>query len=170
MKKIFTIVALVVLGFVSTTSFAQVSTTATVSSTIITPISISKIIDMDFGTASVSTSPGTIQLGTDNTRVKSGGVTLPVVTGTVTSAKFTVTGQGNSTYSITLPSTVTTIDDNNGHTMTVDGWISDPSATGLLTSGGSQDVFVGATLHVSGSQPAGVYLSDIPFSVTVNYN
>jgi len=38
-----------------------------------------------------------------------GGVTLPVVTGTVTPASFTVTGEANSTYSITLPSSAITL-------------------------------------------------------------
>ena len=167
MIKFITLFSLVVFGFAST--FAQVSSTATVESTIITPISISKTVDMNFGTSAVSTSFGTVILGTDNTRLKAGGVTLPVITGTVTSAKFTVTGLDNSTYAITLPPTSIIIDDNNGHSMIVDNWISTPSVTGQLV-GGIQDIYVGATLYVSGSQPSGVYFSDAPFSVTVNYN
>jgi hypothetical protein len=53
--------------------------------------------------------------------------------------------------------------------MTVDTWTSTPTPTGTLT-GGTQTLTVGATLHVAGSQLAGVYSSATPFDVTVNYN
>jgi hypothetical protein len=54
--------------------------------------------------------------------------------------------------------------------MTVDTWTSTPSSTGTLSSGGTQTLTVGGTLHVAGSQVSGTYTSATPFSVTVNYN
>lgn len=164
--KIFAI-ALVSLGF-SATSFAQVSATATATSTIVTPIAISKTVDMNFGNVAVSSTAGTVVLATAGTRSATGGVTLPAIAGTVAAAEFTVTGQAGYTYSITLPSTATTVTSGSNN-MTVNAFISDPNATGALTAG-TQALKVGATLNVGASQAAGTYVSTTPFTVTVNYN
>ncbi|MCE5320546.1 MAG: DUF4402 domain-containing protein, partial [Bacteroidales bacterium] len=99
--KIFSL-AIAIIGF-SATSFAQVSATATATSTIVTPIAISKTVDMNFGNVAVSSSAGTVVLATAGTRTATGGVTLPATSGTIAAAEFTVTGQAGYTYSITLP-------------------------------------------------------------------
>jgi len=52
MKKL-SVTAIIILGFLSTT-FGQVSGTATASATIITPIAISKTVDMNFGNVAVN--------------------------------------------------------------------------------------------------------------------
>jgi hypothetical protein len=166
MKKLF-IIAVAVLGF-SAATFAQVSATASTSATIITPIAISKSIDMNFGNIAVSpTIPGTVVLPTSGSRTQTGGVTLPVTTGTVAAAKFTVTGLAASTYSITLPGTITLT--SGANTMTVGSFTSTPSSTGVLT-GGTEDILVGATLNVAAAQAAGSYTNAAGLVVTVNYN
>ncbi|MDP3436251.1 MAG: DUF4402 domain-containing protein, partial [Bacteroidales bacterium] len=104
--KIFTL-AIIALGF-STASFAQVSATANASGTIVTPIAITKTVDLNFGNIAVSATGGTVILAPAGTRTITGGVTLPANTGTVTAAEFNVTGQSGYTYSITLPTTPTT--------------------------------------------------------------
>jgi hypothetical protein len=172
MKKLIRLlfIAVVLLAF-GTAAFAQVTTTATATATVITPIAISKTTDMNFGTIAVSTALGTVEMLPDNTRTPSGGVTLPATAGTVTAAAFTVTGLANSTYTITIPLTATTITSVALDNMTVDTWTSTPTLlNGVLDGAGSEIFYVGATLHVAGSQPAGVYVSGTPFSVTVNYN
>jgi hypothetical protein len=152
----------------SVSTFAQVTASANAEATIVTPIGITKTVDMNFGNVAVSTALGTVVLTPASTRSKTGGVTLPTNNGTVSAASFDVTGEGNFTYSITLPSSATTI--NSGlNTMTIDTWTSAPSGTGALTAG-AQTLTVGATLHVAGSQAAGTYTSAVPFDVTVNYN
>ncbi len=166
MKKLF-VSAIIILGFLSTT-FGQVSATATASATIITPIAISKTVDMNFGNVAVSAVAGTVVITPAGVRTKTGGVTLPVVAGTISAASFTVTGLGSYTYTITLPSTPLTIS-NGANAMTVNAFTSTPSGTGIL-SGGSQVLNVGATLNVGVNQAAGLYTSATPFSVTVNYN
>lgn len=166
MKKFFAL-AIVMLAF-SAATFAQVSATATASATIITPIAIVNAADMNFGNVAVNASLGTVVLTPAGTRSVTGGCTLPAVTGTVTAAAFTVTGLAAATYAITLPAALTTIS-NGGNTMTVDTWTSTPVATGTLT-GGTDNLRVGATLHVGASQAAGSYTSAAPFTVTVNYN
>ena len=151
------------------TTFAQVSATATTSATVITPIAISKTVDMNFGNIAVSpTVAGTVVLAPAGTRAKTGGVTLPAVAGTVTSASFNVTGLGTSTYSITLPSTITLTGVPSG-TMTVGTFVSTPSGTGALTAG-AQTLQVGGTLNVAAAQAAGVYTNTTDMTVTVNYN
>ncbi len=169
MKKITILVSLVaLLSIASLTVNAQVSATATTSATIITPIAISKSVDMNFGNVAVSpTIAGTVQLTTANTRNAGGGVTLPATAGTVSAAKFTVTGLAGSTYSISLPASITLT--SGGNNMVVNAFTSTPTPTGTLT-GGTQDLFVGATLNVGAAQPAGLYTNLTGLVVTVNYN
>jgi len=169
MKKLSILISLVALfSIASVTVKAQVSATATTSATIITPIAISKSVDMNFGNVAVSpTVAGTVLLTPANTRTAGGGVTLPAVGGTVSAAKFTVTGVAGSTYSISLPASVSLV--NGANTMTVNAFTSTPTSTGTLT-GGTQDILVGATLNVAAAQAAGLYTNTTGLVVTVNYN
>lgn len=161
--------AVVILGF-SATSFGQSTANAPTSAIIITPITLNKTVDMNFGNVAVNASLGTVILVPAGTRSATGGVTLPVVTGTFTAATFTVAGEGTSTYSITLPAAPLTITRVSGtETMTVGTFTSTPSGTGTL-SDGAQTITVGATLNVAGSQVAGTYTNAVGFAVTVNYN
>ncbi len=153
-----------------TTSFGQVTASATASATVVTPIAISKTVDMSFGNIAVSASAGTVVLAPAGTRTNTGGVSFPATTGTVAAASFSVTGEGSFTYAITLPSSNYTITRVSGsETMTVNTFTSNPSGTGTLSSG-SQTLNVGATLNVGGSQVAGTYTNGTGFDVTVNYN
>jgi hypothetical protein len=152
-------------------SFAQATATASASATIITPITIVKNIDMNFGNVAVSaTLAGTVILAPAGTRTTGGsGVTLPAVTGTVVAASFTVSGQATYTYGITLPVSCV-ITDAGSHTMTVNAFTSTPATTGALSGTGSQTLTVGATLNVSAAQAAGTYTNASGVPVTVNYN
>jgi hypothetical protein len=165
--KIFAI-AIVALGF-ATTSHAQVTATATASGTIVTPIAIDNAGDLNFGNVAVSATAGTVILAPAGTRTITGGVTLPVVPGTVTAAQFDVTGTPDYTYAITLPSAATTVT-SGGNSMSVDAFTSMPNVTGVLDGAGKQTISVGATLNVGAAQAAGIYTSGTPFDVTVNYN
>ena len=166
-EKIATVLFLILLG-ISVKSFSQVSATATTSATIVTPITISKTVDMNFGNVAVSATPGTVILAPAGTRTLTGGVTLPAVTGTVAAASFTINGLASYTFSITLPVAPLTIS-SGGNNMTVNAFTSNPSLPGTL-SGGTATLKVGATLNVSANQAAGAYVSATPFSITVNYN
>lgn len=167
MKKSLLIIVLALIA--GTELFAQATATATATATIIAPITLVNVEDMNFGLVAVNGTAGTVILSTASARTATGGVTLPSNVTGVTAAKFTVGGAAGYTYAITLPSGTITIDDNDGHTMPVGTFTSLPSGTGTL-AGGTQDLYVGATLDVAGSQAPGIYSSDTPFSVTVNYN
>ena len=170
LTKVLAIASILIAG--STASFAQATATASASATIVTPIAISKTVDMNFGNVAVSaTIAGTAVLAPAGTRTTggAGGVTLPVTAGTVAAASFNVTGQASYTYAITLPTTCT-LSDGASHTMTVNAFTSSPSATGALSTGGTQTLNVGATLNVAAAQAAGSYTNATGVPVTVNYN
>ena len=174
MKKVIAIL-IVFVGF-STYSFGQITASSDAYATIVTPINLQWEVDLNFGNLAVTTVPGDVELVPSGnippTRNVTGGVTLPNVIGTVTAAKFSVTGTPMYTYAITLPASCI-IKNNNGAgpaQMTVDVFTSLPTPTGQLNSSGLQTLYVGATVHVLSSQAAGIYKSPTPFNVTVNYN
>lgn len=169
MKKLSVLFSLVaILTIASFTANAQVTASASSAANIIGPISISKSVDLNFGNVAVnSTLGGTVVLAPAGTRTQTGGVTLPVITGTVSAAKFTVSGQTGTTYSISLPASIVLSD--GSHNMTVDNFTSTPTTTGSLASG-TEDIFVGGTLHVAAAQASGLYTNTADLVVTVNYN
>src|SRR6204780_2871448 len=125
MKNIFKTLAIASVVIVSAnSSFAQATATASASANIITPISIVKVTDMNFGNVAVSaTLAGTVVLapGGGRTTGGGGGVTLPATVGTVAAASFTVSGQASYTYAITLPASCS-LSDGASHTMTVNAF------------------------------------------------
>ena len=153
----------------STISFGQANNatgTAQAAANIVTPISITKNIDLNFGNIAASGSGFTVKLSADGERVSGGGIgTLPSVNGTVAAAEFTAAGLTGATYAVTLPSTITITDDGGTNTMTVDNFVS--NSNNILTDG-SETFNVGATLNVGANQVAGAYTGN--FNVTVNYN
>ena len=169
MKKITILVAiLLVVGF-STNAFAQPDPhIASTTTTIITPINITKTVDMNFGNVATNGAIGTVVLTPAGTRTSTGGITLPATAGTVTAASFAVTGSGSYTYTITLPGAAIPLTGTSAG-VTVGTFVSNPSATGTLSSG-AQTVIVGATLNLPVSVVAGTYNSPAGLSVTVNYN
>jgi hypothetical protein len=127
---------------------------------------------MNFGNVAVQSSTGgTVLLTPAGTRTPGGGVTLPAVTGSVSAASFDVSGTPNYTYSISLPTSTTTVT-SGANEMTVDSWTSTPTeaAGGTLNASGVQTIKIGASLNVAAAQAAGTYVSGTPFEVTVNYN
>lgn len=169
MKKVLAAVVALI-GF-TTASNAQSTATATATANIVTPISISKTVDMNFGNIAVTSTAGSVILAPDGGRTKSGGVTLPAVAGTVTAASFTVSGTANYAYNITFPTTAVALI-NGSNSMNATDFLSSlggSGSNGSLSGTGSQVVTMGATLAVAASQAAGSYVSD-PFNVTVNYN
>jgi len=138
------------------------SDTANVAITLLAPISISSVGDMDFGTMSTTGTAGTVTVTPAGVRTS---VNVDLFGGTPAAASFDVTGEGSSTYSITLPSSATLT--SGGDTMSVDTFNHDAGASPTL-AGGSDTFNVGATLNVGATQAGGTYSG--PFTVTVNYN
>src|SRR5687768_7382925 len=103
-NKMFVVVLLLV-GSASVK--AQSTAQATATATIVTPISISKTADMNFGNLAVdAVTGGSVELTPAGSRIAADGVSLPATAGTVSAAAFTVTGNAGYTYAITLPGNV----------------------------------------------------------------
>lgn len=169
-------IAIVMLAF-SAATFAQTNTAqATASATIVTPITIVKTADMNFGNVMPTATAGTVILAPAGTATyaNTSYSATPTATATITAATYTVTGTPAATYSVTLPSSAVTLNGSPTGTMTVSNFTSTPDATvagsGLLDATlGTQTLRVGATLNVGANQAAGSYVS-AAFDVTVNYN
>ena len=171
-----TILSLLAIGMIAVCSNdlnAQASATASSTAVIITPIQISKTTDMNFGNVAVTGTGGTVVLAAAGTRTKTGGVTLPTTTGTVSQAVFGVQGQGTYTFSIDLPDSIV-LNDGGANNMTVNAFTSNGVAgsgdTTAALVAGAFTLNVGATLNVAASQPAGTYTNTTDLTVTVNYN
>ncbi len=151
---------------------AQATTTANASATIISPISISKSADLNFGNLAVDASGGTVILDPSGAGSRAsagaGGVSFPATTGTVSAATFVVSGQADFTFSATVLGSSLIIS-SGVNTMTVNNFAVSSTA-GLLSNLGTQTIYVGADLIVGGGQAPGVYTSASPFTVLVNYN
>ena len=168
MKKIILLTILLQLGF-SDVMVAQGTANATASATIMTPIQIVKNSDIDFGNFATNGGAGTVVLGADNTgaRMSSSNISLPNATGAAKAAGFTVTGEGNAAYSITLPSSGILIY-NGVANMVVDAFTC--SASKVL-AGGKEIIYLGATVHAGAAQAHGTYSSlGSGIEVSVNYN
>lgn len=138
-------------------------------------ISISKSRDMNFGTIAASSGGGTVLLSASGSRTPSGGIILPSLIGTVSAAQFTVSGQANFTYSITLPVRDFILYESGvgPASMAVTAFTSTPDGRGTLRGtliNGSETVLVGAMLTIGASQTAGFYTNPTGFEVTVSYN
>jgi hypothetical protein len=170
MNKLF-LLAITLIGF-SVSSFAQATAEATVTATILEAITITNVTDMNFGNVAVIDAGTVILNPEDGSTTPTGGVTLPAAApGTISAASFDVTGDGSSTYAITLPSSTYVITNANLQTMDVTDFTSFPSvADGGLLTAGAQTITVGATLNVDAGQAPGEYTNATGFEVTVNYN
>lgn len=127
-------------------------------------IAISNTQGLTFGKF-VAGAGGSVTISAGGGRSASGGVVL-VPSGAGAAAQFAVSGDANLTYVISLPAAGTLV--NGANSMAVNTFTSSPSPTGTLGAGGTQTLFVGATLTVGSNQASGSYSG--AFDVTVNYN
>jgi hypothetical protein len=167
MKAIKFFALAVIFSGVSVMASAQNPTqtaTADASATIVAAIEIVKEADLAFGNIVASAAGGTVKVGT-NGEANRTDVAAPSIVGTVTAARFKVTGMSGSTYAITLPADDAIILKSGVNEMKLTGFIN--NATKILTDG--SDTFnVGATLNVGANQAVGSYTATFP--VIVNYN
>lgn len=142
---------------------------ATAQATIVQPIMVSNVRDLNFGNIAPGATSGTVVLSPTaaGTRTANGGITLPSGSGAVQTAKYIVSGVAGWAFTISLPESISLSD--GMHFMTIDNFTSTPSGSGVLTSG-VQIIYVGATLNINANQEAGIYESTENFEVSVNYN
>lgn len=171
MKKLTSIIAiafLMTLGFNAVADNNTATSNATASAKIMTPITINTESHLQFGTFSSTGNAGTVTIEASlaGTRTSDPSITLSALDNGG-SASYTVTGEANATYVITLPSSITISDGTNS--MDIDNFTSNHDENiGTLNASGSEIIFVGATINVDANQAAGEYSGS--YDVTVSYN
>ena len=161
------------LGAAGLGAAAQAATTsASATTTIVAPMTITKNADLAFGKFATA-GAGTLTVNTAGVRTFSGAVTM--LSGiTPAAAKFDITGDGTSTFSISFTGTSTTLT-SGANTMAFSsfsdanggGAVSGNPTTGTLVAG-LASIYVGGALTVGASQPAGTYAGTI--AAVVDYN
>jgi len=144
------------------------STTAT--GTVVVPISITKVVDLNFGKFMVGASLGTVVVDTANLQTTSGGATSTAALGAgAKAATFTVAGETLATYAITYSAAPTLTGPGTAIPIgTFTTAVTGGGSVGTLPVGGSHTLIVGATASVEAGQAPGVYSGNL--DVTVNYN
>jgi hypothetical protein len=166
--KIFAI-ALVALGF-ATSSFAQGTDTesATASAKIVESLVLTNTVPLNFGTMTVPTSAATVTVAPAGARSKTGTLSLLTIAPVSSDATYTVSGDNNAAYTITLPSAPVTIT-TGSVTMDITTFkCTSDLLTRTLDASGDDTFDVGATLNLVNGQAAGLYTGS--FDVVVNYN
>lgn len=155
---------------------AQASTTTSAAANLITPLTLTEVTSLHFGTMSVLTSTaGTCVLATSGTRTSTGGVNLSTGTPTSSTATYTVAGLASATYAITFPTTITVANGSNSMTIstvtlktTSGSDVTTGSTTSTLSASGADGIAIGGILDVPAGQTTGLYSGT--FTLTVAYN
>jgi len=169
MKKSILLLAGMFVMILSMNTNAQTATSsanALASARIVTPLEITKDVDLAFGNIAAGPSTGTVTIATDGSRAGFGGVTLISAGNVNSAAQFSIVGYPTATFSIALPASI--VLDNGGYQMTVSDFVSSLGATSTLDAAGAASLSVGATLNVNANQEPGLYTGS--FDVTVAYN
>lgn len=163
MRKLL-IIVIVVAGF-SVSGYAQSNTAEiTASVTVIQPITIARAADLNFGRITIG-GAGTVVVSSGGTRTQSGSITL-LTGGSEAPGLFNITGKATATYAVTIPNSVTLKKSGaSNETITADTFTNNAVAL----TGNSDQLKVGATIHLVGNETVGAYASDL-FAVTVAYN
>lgn len=145
--------------------------TANATGTVVTPIAILAAGNLVFGSFAPGAG-GTVTVSTSGVRSASGPI---LMTGAATSAaRFDITGEASSTYSITHSGSATLTSGANTMALSKFSDLSAANATagnpltGTLDGAGAQSLYVGGTLAVGAAQAPGVYTGTV--IATVEYN
>jgi hypothetical protein len=163
MRKLL-ILIIVIAGF-SGGGYAQSnSAEITASVTVIQPITIARAADLNFGRITIG-GAGTVVVSSGGTRTQSGSITL-LSGGSEAPGLFNITGKESATYAVTIPTSVT-LKKSGAPTEIITADTFTNNAVAL--TGNSDQLKVGATIHLVGNETVGAYASDL-FAVTVAYN
>lgn len=176
------LIVMAMMAGVTTKVMAQTQTSATLSTStsvgvkLIVPMGVSETSALHFGTLILKDAlAGTCTLPSNSTtRSFSSNIVASGIGTQAKNAAYDVTGTKNSTYLLTLPTSVIVTEPGANKTMTIDnfkasftnGAVNATSST--LGSDGKDHFTVGGTLNIGADQAGGVYTGT--FNVTVDYN
>lgn len=185
MKNLFTFLfVLLTIGFTGNSKAQTLSTvTASAGATIIVPMTLTEQNSLNFGTTNKQSGvAGSVVLSTsDASRDFSGGVSGSLIGDPASNAIFNITGAYDSSYAITLPSSITVME-TGSMAMTINelkirfsGGSADIAITEgnnsinkVLNGNGNDSFSLGGKLNIESEQVAGIYSGT--YSVTVDYN
>lgn len=183
MKKLFlSFAAIVMIAGFTTTAMAQTSddVTTNAGAKLLIPMTLNQGTSLQFGNiAKFSVDSGSVTLSTTGQRSFIGGASglSGAAETTISNATYTVTGNYNHSYALTLPVTFTVLEAGAVATMTISALtvkftggveISGVNATSTLSAAGTDSFIVGGTLNIATGQIGGVYAGT--FNVSVDYN
>jgi hypothetical protein len=185
MKNLLTLIMVALtIGF-SGNSNAQTQSTidASAGARIIVPMTLTEQNALNFGSTNKQSGvAGSVVLSTaDASRGFKGGASGSLIGDPASNAVFNITGTHNSSYSITLPTSITIVEPG-AAVMTIDELkirfssaaedipiIEGNNSISKVLNGNGNDSFrLGGTLNIKSDQVAGVYSGT--YSVTVDYN
>jgi len=147
----------------------QASATAEARGVVLSPLTLTRVSDLDFGTVASSATAGTVAVNaTSGIRSVTGGVTA--VPSTFSRAEFTGLAQAATTVQLTLvPPTGNQLYSGTNFINIAAGSMGFDSAgtTRVVPAGGSFTVGVGAAFDIAANQPNGAYSA--LFQVTADY-
>jgi spore coat protein U-like protein len=141
---------------------SSAATSETTAVTIITPIAISPVTPLSFGSVSVGTTGGTIVLPATGSATYTGDVKNATGTTAPAQGAFKVTGVTGQNFTVSVVGTALT---SGANTIPLSG-ISNSTPTAITATGST--FTVGGTLTIAASQAAGTYAGTI--TATVAYN
>ena len=155
----------------STISFGQDTSTGTVnaSANIITPISIVKVTDINFGDLVPSaTTAVTVVMGQTGSITSDAQYFLANSSTARTAASFTITGAADHAYKINCPATIDLVGPGAAKmTLTFDPSLAIDGTSLTMPETGTQNLSLGGSLALAQNQQAGTYT--VNFNVTVAY-
>lgn len=151
-------------GMVDGTAAYAASASAQASAIVIAPVAITRTANLEFSAPRPRATSVVIQ----STGGLSGNMSGASSTATEsTPASFTVSGDGNTTYAVTVPSPIVVTQTGGAQTITVAAEVASKHANGLFPTS-TENVLVGGTLMASLSPAQGSYAGS--FSVVIEYN
>lgn len=178
-NNLLSLVAIFAIALSSNAIIAQTSATVTgttAGARLIKPMGLSETTALHFGTINVlNTTGGTVTLPSNSTtRVFSANVAGSSINPQPSNAAYSVSGTKNTTYALTLPSTIAVTDAVSSEVMTIStltarfNGASADAVTSTLSNTGTDSFTVGGLLTVGSNQGAGAYAG--AFNVSVDYN
>jgi adhesin HecA-like repeat protein len=128
-------------------------------------IGITNVLPLSFGRFVAGN--GTLTISPLGARIATGGV-VALQTDPGQAAQFLVTGDPDTTYSISVPADGTVSLTHNSASLPVNVFTTSPAFTGSLSATGSQVLRVGARLDVTAGLVHGAYVGSFP--IIVEYN
>ena len=171
LKNIFASLILITFATVNVNAQESATDEATgdASATILKPITIIAGQTLNFGDIAPREAESVVDMSVTGTRVLDSGDAQLVPTDEGQNGTFTIAGQANAGFAITIPTAAITLTNSeSSETMTVDNFVSSLGLSSILNASGAASLSIGAKLNVAADQSAGTYNGT--YEVTVAYN